>query len=92
MAQSYAAQGGESINAEVLDPLEGIDGCGVRGDGSLGMSGDVHFLQIARVELLDDARVLPYSLLSSSNQWFSAYGIDLSDAGVVPQRLHLSRA
>jgi hypothetical protein len=85
MAQLYSVTGSAERTADVIDPLAGVDDCGVSREHNVGTAPNVEFLSVDSAVLIDDEREVPYELLSSSNGDFYSYGIDLTDLDVAPR-------
>jgi hypothetical protein len=84
-AQFYTTIEGVSSQAvEVLDPLDGIDDCGVRRFGSVGTSPSFEFLSVERAVLLDADTEHVFEEFASGAEFYS-YDAELTAAGVVPR-------
>ncbi|HTU62157.1 MAG TPA: hypothetical protein VMF89_27050 [Polyangiales bacterium] len=86
-AKLYSVSGSDEQRADVIDPLEGADDCGVRRDHSVGTAASVEFRNIDSAVLIDGDAEIPYELSLGSGRTFFNYGIDLSDQGVTPRFL-----
>jgi len=85
MAQFAVIHGSSGQNGQVLDPLEGVDDCGViQGSGS-GAAANLDFYDAAEVLLLDAGTSRPLSLSSASHDDFYQYIAELSEQGVEPR-------
>lgn len=77
-------EGVGSQAVEVLDPLEGIDDCGVRRIGSVGTSPSVEYLSVERAVLRDGAAEYAFEEFASVGDFYS-YNLDLTAAGAPPR-------
>jgi hypothetical protein len=85
MAQFALIQGKGGSFGDVIDPLEGVDDCGVsKGNGS-GVAPNVDFYDAAEVALLDGGTAHPLVLSSASHDDFYQYIAELSEQGVAPR-------
>ena len=85
MAQFAVIQGSSGDYGDVIDPLEGVDDCGVsKGSGS-GVSANVDFYDAAEVSLVDDQTVRPLALSPSSHDDFYQYIAELGEQGIAPR-------
>lgn len=85
MAQFAVIKGSSGDFGEVIDPLEGIDDCGVSKDSGAGVAANVDFYDAAEVSLIDAMAVRPLSLSPASNNDFYQYVAELSEQGVAPR-------
>jgi hypothetical protein len=84
-AQFFEAIEGVSSQAvEVLDPLEGIDDCGVRRLGSVGTSPSVEYLDVQQALLSDGDAEYALEEFASGGKFYS-YDLDLTAAGALPR-------
>ena len=79
MAQFAVIKGGNVSYGQSIDPLEGLDDCGVFAGSGSGAGGVEHFYDAAEVQLLDRATVRPFELSEASNGDFYSYGLELED-------------
>lgn len=77
MAQFAHIQGGNTAFGEEVDPLEGLDDCGVFASSGTGAAGNVDFYDAAEVRLLDAGAARPFELAGASNGDFYSYVLDL---------------
>ena len=84
-AQFFDVEGMSRLFGEVIDPLEGVDDCGVvrRGDG--GTAADIRFQAIAHLTLIDGAQERPFVPGPGNNGDFYAYILELDPAAVAPR-------
>lgn len=88
MAQFAVIHGTGGDFGEIVDPLEGVDDCGVwKGSGS-GVSANVDFYDAGEVSLVDGKTVRPLSLSPASHDDFFQYIAELSEQGVAPRFGH----
>lgn len=85
MAQLYMVSGSGEQRADIIDPLEGPDDCGVKRGHSLGTSPRVDFLSVESAVLIDDGDEVPFELTTASNGDYYSYGIELTNLGVAPR-------
>lgn len=78
-AQFFELEGGGTAVSEVVDPLSGLDDCGVsRMPGGAIVGGpSPRFFRVTSAELRDGDTHVPFLLTDASNQWFASYGLDL---------------
>jgi hypothetical protein len=85
-AQFFTTTGGRSVDyGTVLDPLEGVDDCGVVQSAGFGTSTLERFISIGELVLTDRGEEHRFMLSSASNKDFYQYILDLSEAGVEPR-------
>jgi hypothetical protein len=85
MAQFAIIKGMGGDFGDVIDPLEGIDDCGVSRDSGAGVAASVDFYDAAEVSLIDAETVRPLSLSSASHDDFYQYIAELSEQGIAPR-------
>jgi hypothetical protein len=80
-----AGTGAEQL--DVIDPLQGIDDCGVFRQGSAGVSPSLDFESVERAVLRDSGieHALEEFASGTSTFPFYSYGVDLLAAGVAPR-------
>jgi hypothetical protein len=85
MAQFAIIHGKGGDFGDIIDPLDGIDDCGVSKGSGAGVAANVDFYDAAEVELLDGKIVRPLSLSTASHDDFYQYVAELSDQGTAPR-------
>jgi hypothetical protein len=85
MAQFAVIKGSSGAFGTVIDPLEGIDDCGVSQDSGSGVAANVDFYDAAEVDLVDDQQVRRLDLSPASHDDFYQYIAELSEQGVEPR-------
>ncbi|HXK16928.1 MAG TPA: hypothetical protein VNG33_03970, partial [Polyangiaceae bacterium] len=85
MAQFAIIKGQSGMFGDVIDPLDGVDDCGVSKDAGVGAAANIDFYDAADVELLDGKTVRPLTLSQASHDDFYQYIAELSDQGVAPR-------
>ncbi len=70
---------------EVLDPLEGVDDCGMVRLGSLGFAPDIRMQSVAAASLLDGDSAHALEEFRSSAPGYYSYSVDLLGAGAEPR-------
>jgi len=85
MAQFAIIKGGGGVSGDVIDPLEGVDDCGVSKDSGAGVAASIDFYDAAEVSLIDATTVRPLSLSSASHDDFYQYIAELSEQGIAPR-------
>ncbi|HTV21011.1 MAG TPA: hypothetical protein VMG12_20135, partial [Polyangiaceae bacterium] len=78
-------EGASSASVDVIDPLDGIDDCGVSRRGSSGTEPLLEFLDVERAVLRDGAAERELEEFAPPGTGFFSYGIDLESAGVAPR-------
>lgn len=68
----------------VIDPLEGLDDCGVSSGRQVG-STPQRYQTVDSAVLIDGDRELPFRLSSASNGTYASYLLDLTELGVAPR-------
>ncbi len=81
-ADFVTVEGSDGIVGEVLDPLEGIDDCGVTQRGNSGTAASVEWHEAAAVKLLDGDVEYDFEPIDVG---FRFYALGLSDMGVKPR-------
>jgi hypothetical protein len=84
-AQLYSASGSDEQRADVSDPLEGADDCGVRRNHSVGSASAIEWRNVESAVLADQDEEYSYELQLGSSRTFFNYGIDLTAQGVAPR-------
>jgi len=84
-AQFFEVQGQSGQYGDVLDPLDGVDDCGVTRIGSTGAGANIALLSVAQATLHDEGRDYALEEFRSSSDSYYAYLFDLSAAGVAPR-------
>jgi len=82
MAQFAVIKGTSGDFGQVIDPLEGIDDCGVSKESGAGVAANIDFYDAGEVSLLDDQAVRPLSLSAASHDDFYQYIAELSEQGI----------
>lgn len=77
-------EGVGSQSVDVIDPLEGIDDCGVSRMGSFGAAPELVFLDVDRVVVRDGAAEHAFDEFAPGAGFYS-YGLDLAAVGVTPR-------
>ncbi|HKO89986.1 MAG TPA: hypothetical protein VJU61_02475, partial [Polyangiaceae bacterium] len=86
-AQFFDVEGQSGQYGDVLDPLDGVDDCGVTRLGSVGSGANIHLLSVDQATLHEEGRDYALEEFRSSSDSYYAYLFDLSAAGVVPRPL-----
>lgn len=85
-AQFFTTIGGQGVDyGEVLDPLEGVDDCGVTRSSGIGTTAPLSFIDIGQLALDDQDDRHRFELSSASHDDFYQYILDLSAAHVEPR-------
>jgi hypothetical protein len=84
-AQFFDVKGMDVRYGDVLDPLEGVDDCGVVRESPIGGAADIQLLSVDRAVLRDGDREFPLEEFRSSSDRFYSYNFDLAAAGVQPR-------
>jgi hypothetical protein len=79
LAQFAVIGGGTTAYGESIDPLEGLDDCGIFVGSGSGAAGTVDFFDAADVRLLDGATARTFELAEASNADFYSYLLELED-------------
>jgi hypothetical protein len=79
------APGEKASFGTIVDPLEGVDDCGVFQGGGAGVDGAITFYDAADVSLLDGGTRRPLELSKSSNEFFVSYGLELDPESAPPR-------
>jgi hypothetical protein len=85
MAQFAIIGGGGSAFGEIVDPLDGIDDCGVFIGAGLGTAGTLDLYDAADVRLLDGSTARPFALSEASHDDFYSYILELDTQNVKPR-------
>ena len=85
MAQFAIIKGKSGDFGDVIDPLEGVDDCGVSKGSGAGVAASIDFYDAAEVSLIDDQSVRPLGLSPASHDDFYQYIAELSEQGVAPR-------
>jgi hypothetical protein len=85
MAQFAVIKGSSGAFGDVIDPLEGIDDCGVSKSDGTGVAANIDFYDAAEVSLVDEQAVRPLSLSPASHDDFYQYIAELSEQGIEPR-------
>jgi hypothetical protein len=84
-AQFFDVSGQSGQYGDVLDPLDGVDDCGVTRLGSLGVGENLRLLSVTQATFHDQGRDYPLEEFRSSSSDYYSYLFDLSGAGVAPR-------
>jgi hypothetical protein len=77
--------GGKASFGTILDPLDGIDDCGVFQGGGAGVDSGITFYDAAEVSLLDGGTQWPLQLSVASNEFFTSYVLELDPERAPPR-------
>ena len=83
--QFFNAKGMDVRYGDVLDPLEGVDDCGVVRESPVGGAADIRLLSVDRAVLRDGDRQFPLEEFRSSSDTFYSYLLDLAAAEAQPR-------
>ncbi len=81
-ADFVTVEGSDGVFGEVIDPLEGIDDCGVTQTGGVGVGASVEWQQADHVTLIDEEDEYDFEQIDVG---FTFYGLGLTDIGVQPR-------
>ncbi len=84
-AQFYEVEGDLEIFGEILDPLEGIDDCGVARQSNQAVFPQVEHFDVEEAALFDDGRVVALAPSLSTTDRFFPYSVNLSEQGIEPR-------
>jgi hypothetical protein len=85
MAQFYTVGSGSAGRGKVIDPLEGLDDCGVSSGGTGPGLFPLKFLNADTAVLIDGDRELPFKVFRSSSDDYYSYILELTELGVTPR-------
>lgn len=81
-ADFVTVEGADGVFGEVIDPLEGIDDCGVTQTGGTGVAASVEWFAADEVVLVDGDDEHAFEAIDVG---FTFYGLDLNGLGVEPR-------
>ncbi|HEU4578407.1 MAG TPA: hypothetical protein VFS67_09140 [Polyangiaceae bacterium] len=84
-AQFFDVEGADVRYGDVLDPLDGIDDCGVVRESPIGGGASIQLRSVDRAVLRDGDRDLPLEEFRSSSDTFFSYILDLTGTGPQPR-------
>jgi hypothetical protein len=84
-AQFFDVEGESGQFGEVLDPLDGVDDCGVIRSSFTGVGPRLRLLSVAQATFHDQGQQYSLEEFRSSSDSYYSYLFDLSAAGVVPR-------
>jgi hypothetical protein len=84
-AQFAVIKGSGGDFGEAIDPLEGVDDCGIWQDSGAGIAANIDFYDADEVSLIDATTVRPLSLSPASHDDFYQYIAELSEQGIAPR-------
>lgn len=79
------APGEKASFGTILDPLEGVDDCGVFQGGGAGVGTAIMFHEAAEVSLLDAGKRWPLERSVAANELFTSYGLELDLESTPPR-------
>ncbi len=85
-AQFFKTLEGESVRyGDAIDPLSGVDDCGVFAEGSTGAGYRTEWLDVASLELVNGADKHAFQLTPASHDGYYTYELGLTDLGISPR-------
>ncbi|MBN1606208.1 MAG: hypothetical protein JW940_06220 [Polyangiaceae bacterium] len=84
-AQFFDEVGSSAKFATVLDPLEGVDDCGVVVSTGMGVADAMTWVDIGKLTLIDGSHEYGIEETPASHEGYYSYGVDLTELGVEPR-------
>jgi hypothetical protein len=85
MAQFYTVAASTAGRGTVIDPLDGLDDCGISSGNAGQGSSPLKFLDVDSAVLIDRAHELSFEVFRSNSDDYYSYVLDLTSLGVTPR-------